>query len=246
MKPETEKQMAATLKAFKPIEAYLQQQKKLTAAFDALDEKVARTEQDHKTFLQKAGALEAKRLLGEVSDAEAETLDTGLTQIRDQQDRLTAARQALALQKAELDKQIRPLYDQAAHSLTQLKRAIEVELEQEMQQAVVKITAAVNSLYALYSATGMGMPSRDIMGIKIPSLLDGTNLFQEPVVFHPLNNDVVRSYWDSDADAKALHEKLRDFGVAYSALRRDERDLNEQEMRTEREAESRRHATVAA
>ena len=71
MRHDTEKQIAATIKAFKPIEAYLQQKKKLAEAFTALDAKVAKTEEDHKAFMQKAGAREAQRLLGEANDADA-------------------------------------------------------------------------------------------------------------------------------------------------------------------------------
>jgi len=246
MKPETEKQMSATSKAFKPIEAYLQRKKKLAQAFDALADKTAKTEQEHKSFLQKAGAMEAKRLLGEASDGDAQTLDTGIINIRDQQDRLAAAHQALSMQKAEMDKQVKPLNEHAAQALTQLKRAIEAEMDQELVQAAARISAVVGKLYTFYNATSIGIPNSQIMDLIIPSAVNGENLFQSPVRFHSSNHDEVRSYWDSDPEAKDLHDRLQGFGMACNALRRDERALDEQESQAEREAGQRRCASDAA
>lgn len=246
MKPETQKQLAATVKAFKPIEAYIAQKKKIAAAFEALEEKIARTGAEHKSFLQKAGALEAKRLLGEASDADAQTLDTDLIAVRDQQDRLSAARQALELQRAELDRQVKPLYGAAGQAIGDLRRAIEAELDQEMRQAASMLTSAVNRLYAFHAATNAGLPPRAIMDMKIPSPVDGTNLFQEPARFHPIDNRIIQSAWEDDMDAKALHDRLEAFGTAYNILRRDERRVDEAEQKAEREAEEKRRNSVAA
>lgn len=246
MKPETQKQIAATLKAFKPIEAYIAQKKKIVAAFEALEEKVARTGAEHKSFLQKAGALEAKRLLGEASDADAQVLDTDLITVRDQQDRLSAARQALTLQQAELDRQVKPLYEAAGQAIGDLRRIIEADLDQEMRQAASMLTSIVNRLYAFRHATGIGLPSREIMDMKIPSVVDGTNLFQEPARFHPRNDSVIEAAWEKDKDAKALHDSLQAFGVAYSILHRDERRVDDAQRQTERDTEQPRATNDAA
>lgn len=72
------------------INEYLQQQKKINDAFAALDTKITGVREQHKELLRKAGAVEARRLLGELSDEEAQTLDISLTQTREQQDRLSA------------------------------------------------------------------------------------------------------------------------------------------------------------
>lgn len=244
MKPETQKQIAATLKAFKPIEAYIAQKKKIAAAFDALEEKVARTGAEHKSFLQKAGALEAKRLLGEASDADAQVLDTDLIAVRDQQDRLSAARQVLELQQAELDHRVKPLYEAAGQAIGDLRRVIETDLDQEMRQAASMLTSIVNRLYAFRHATGIGLPSREIMDIKIPSVVDGSNLFQEPARFHPRNDSVIEAVWEKDKDAKALHDSLQAFGVAYNILHRDERRVDDAQRQAERDTEQPRAANV--
>ncbi|MGE0190134.1 MAG: hypothetical protein AB7Q04_12725 [Steroidobacteraceae bacterium] len=246
MKPETEKQFAATLKAFKPIEAYIAQKKKIAAAFEALEEKVARTEAEHKSFLQKAGALEAKRLLGEANDADAQVLDTDLIAVRDQQDRLAAAHQALELQQEELDRQVKLLHEAAGQAIGDLRRMFEADLDQEMQQAASMLTSAVNRLYAFRTATGTSLPSREIMHMKIPSLVDGTNLFQEPARFHPHDNRVIEAGWEKDKDAKALHDRLRALGIAYSILHRDERRVDDVQRQAEREAEQQRAVHDAA
>lgn len=242
MKPETEKQFTTALKAFKPIEAYIAQQRKIDQAFAALEEKSTRTHADHKAFLQKAGTLEAKRLLGEVSDTDAQVLDTDLIAVRDQQDRLSAARQALELQKAELDRQARPLYDQAAQTLSNLKRTLEVELDQEVRQAAAMINSAVNRLYAFCHATGMDNLKQGVTDIKIPSLVDGENLFQKPTRYHPIRNTLVEAPWENDKDAKALYDRLQNFGIAYNILRRDERRIDDAERQAERESEQ-QHVT---
>ena len=242
MKSEFNKQLAATEKAFKPVEAYQQQQEKMAKAFEALDAKIAKTEQEHKAFLQKAGSVEAKRLLGETSDAEAETLDMSLISIRDQQDRLAAARQSLTLQKDELDQQIKALHEQAIGTLSELKNTLIAELDQDMRQAAALITSAVNRMYAFSQATGIGSVGDKLLGIVIPSLSDGANLFQQPVFHHPIHQAVIRSWWDSDREAMALHDRLRDFGIAYRVISRDERHFDEKAYQAEREAERRSHA----
>lgn len=246
MKPETQKQFTAVLKAFKPIEAYIAQKRKIAAAFEALEEKVTRTEAEHKSFLQKAGALEAKRLLGETSDADAQMLDTDLIAVRDQQDRLTAARQALELQQAELDLQIKPLCEAAGQAIGDLRRTFDAELDQEIQQAVLMLTSAVNRLYAFRIATGTSLPSREIMDLKIPSVVDGTNLFHPPVRLHPHDNRVIEAGWEKDKDAKALHDRLQTFGVSYSILNREARRVDDVQRQAEREAEQQRAIHDAA
>ena len=236
MKSETEKQISATSKAFKPIEAYLQRRNKLAQAFEALAQKNEQVGQAHKSFLQHAGEMEARRLLGEASNDDAQKLDTGMLDIRDQQDRLAAAHHALSSQKAELDQQVKPLHEQAAKSLTQLKHAVEGELDQELRRAAAQVSAVVARLYAFHNATGMGIPGRQLMEIVIPSAVNGENLFQAPVRFHPVNHEVIHSHWERDAEAKALHERLKGFGAACNVLRRDEREIEEQERRKEASA----------
>lgn len=247
MKPETQKQFNATVKAFKPIEAYIAQKKKIAAAFDALEEKVVKTGAEHKSFLQKAGTLEAKRLLGEASDADAQVLDTDLIAVRDQQDRLTAARQALELQQAALDRQVKPLYEAAGQAIGDLRRIIEADLDQEMRQAASMLASAINRLYAFYTATGIGLPSRALMDIKIPSVVDGANLFHAPARFHPHDHRVIDEAWSKDIEAKSLHDSLQALGIAYNILRREERRVDDEEQRTEElAAEEKRHRGDAA
>lgn len=242
MKPETEKQFAATIKAFKPIDAYIVQQRKIEQAFIALEDKNTKAQADHKAFLQKAGMLEAKRLLGEVSNADAQVLDTDLIAVRDQQDCLTAARQALELQQVELDRQVKPLYKAAGQAIGDLRRTIEADLDQEMRHAAAMLTSTVNRLYAFRTATGIGLPRREIMDMKIPSVVDGTNLFQEPARFHPHDHRVIDEVWENDKDAKALYDRLQTFGITYNILRRDERRVDDAQRQAEREAEQQRAA----
>jgi hypothetical protein len=246
MKPETQKQLSTTVKAFKPIEAYIAQKKKIAAAFEALEEKVTRTGAEHKSFLQKAGMLEARRLLGEANDADAVVLDTDLIAIRDQQDCLTAARQALELQQVELDGQVKPLYEAAGQAIGDLRRTIEADLDQELQQAATTISSIINRLYAFRTATGIGLPRREIMDMKILSVVDGTNLFQEPARFHPHDHRIIDEAWEKDKDAKALYDSMQALGIAYNLLRRDERRVDDVQRQVGREAEQPRAAHDAA
>ena len=159
---DTEKQIAATIKAFKPIEAYLQQKKKLSDAFAALEAKVAKTEEDHKVFMQKAGAREAQRLLGEANDADASSLDAGMLEIRDQRDRLEAARQALSLQQNTLTAQSADLLNQASQALSTLAKVVEADLNEELRQAALQVSSIVNKLYAFSTATHFGRTNNGI------------------------------------------------------------------------------------
>jgi hypothetical protein len=150
----------------------------------------------------------------------------------------------LELQQAELDHRVKPLYEAAGQAIGDLRRVIETDLDQEMRQAASMLTSIVNRLYAFRHATGIGLPSREIMDIKIPSVVDGSNLFQEPARFHPRNDSVIEAVWEKDKDAKALHDSLQAFGVAYNILHRDERRVDDAQRQAERDTEQPRAANV--
>jgi hypothetical protein len=65
MKTTTQKQLAATQKAFKPILTYLEQQQKLAAALKALADKKTTFETERQTIIRQAGTIEAQSLLGD-------------------------------------------------------------------------------------------------------------------------------------------------------------------------------------
>ena len=235
MRHETEKQIAATFKAFKPIEAYLSQKKKLADAFTALETKIAKTEEEHKAYMQKAGVREAQRLLGEIDDKEGQTDDNGLLQIRDQRDKLDATRQVLMMQQDALSAQSEGFYKQASEALSTLAGTVEAELNDEMKQAAEVMSSAVSKLYAFNIATKFGRISRDLLDIEIPSLTDGANLFKRPARYHPTQNTLLSAHWESDPAAKALHDKVREMGGIFDTLSREDRERDYANQRAERE-----------
>ena len=133
MKPETQKQYAATLKAFKAADTYLAQHRKLEEAFAALEVEREKVEKGHKAFLVTAGNLEANRLLGEMAEGDTKNLDAGLMQMRDQQDRLIAAKEALQERKKALFAQLEEQTHAAGRALTDIANALREELNDELK-----------------------------------------------------------------------------------------------------------------
>jgi hypothetical protein len=82
----------------------------------------------------------------------------------------------------------------------------------------------MNRLYAFYNATGIAKSKSSIFEMKIPSITQSRNLFEEPARFHPRHGDVVESKWRSDPNAMQLYERLKGMGACYEKLRRMERD----------------------
>jgi hypothetical protein len=227
MKPETEKQLSTTTKALKSAETYLTQHKKLEEAFTALDAEKEKMEKEHTDVLASAGNVEASRLLGEeLTGDTAQNLDGNLMKVRDQQDRLAAARSALEARKKALFGQLSAQSSAANRALSDLTRTIEQELNEELTQAVNQITAIVNRYYALYSGSHYGsLYKRDVFEMRIPSLTDGRNLFKEPARYHPRTDEVVASAWKDDPEAVKLCEQIDGLGRTNQVLQRMEKQM---------------------
>lgn len=242
MKPETQKHLAATARAMKSAETYLQQQKKINEAFAALDTKITGAREQHKELLRKAGAVEAKRLLGELSDEEAQTLDISLTQTREQQDRLSAATDALKIQKQHLDAEAKEHLQSATVALSDLASAFHREIEEELQQTATLITSIVDRLTAFEDATGFGGFSDEYRHIEMPSLVDGRNLFRASVS-HIAD---APPFWRQNNEAVKIHERLSGFGHIYRRLCCLETQVQRAIEQAEREAEEKRRNVDAA
>lgn len=213
-------QMSATAKAFKSADAYLTQHKKLEEAFAALDAEKEKMENEHKGVLAAAGNVEASRLLGEEMTGDAtQNLDGDLMKVRDQQDRLAAARNALEARKKALFGQLSAQASAANQALSNLTRAVEQELNEELIQAVNQVTAIVNRYYALYDGSHYGsLYKRDVFEMRIPSLTDGSNLFRQPVRHHVRTHEVLASAWKDDPEAVKLSEQIDVLGKTNQAL----------------------------
>lgn len=242
MKPETQKHLAATTRAMKSAETYLQQQKKIDDAFAALDSKITSAREQHKELLRKAGAVEARRLLGELSDEEAQTLDISLTQTREQQDRLSAATDALKIQKQHLDAEAKKQLEFTAFALSDLARVFHREIEEDLQQAGALMTSIVDRLTAFEDATGFGSFGDEYRHIKMPSLIDSRNLFRAPVS-HVAD---APPFWRQNDEAVKIHERLSSFGHIYRRLSFLETQVQRAIEQAEREAEEKRRSVDAA
>ena len=106
MKTTTQKQLAATQKAFKPILTYLEQQQKLAAALKALADKKAAFETERQAIIRQAGTLDAQSLLGDSTPEGEQAVAVNLSALRERQERLQAAEEALHQQRAELEQQL--------------------------------------------------------------------------------------------------------------------------------------------
>jgi hypothetical protein len=226
MKPETQKQLSISAKIFKAADAYLAQHRKLAEAFTILEAEKEKTEKEHKDFLATAGNLEASRLLGEVTGDDSRNLDSSLMKVRDQQDRLVAAKNALEARKKALFDQLETQAGAANQSLGDLAKMVERDLDEELVQIVQEVMAVVNRYYALYSGSRyISLYKREVFEMNIPSLINGENLFKAPVRHHVRTHEVLSSTWNNDPEAVRLHEQLQGLGQTNLILQRMEKDM---------------------
>lgn len=224
-KSETEKLMIATLKACKPVEAYLEKRRKVGDAFEALEVKIQKAEEDQKTFLRNAGAIEAKRLLGEATEEEEQDLDAAMTHARDRKDRLEAARDALTLQQRTLNEQLDGHQETFGLALSKLQQAVLQELNEELKQAVRQVGLAIYKLYAFNAACGVGGYRKEIYEMFIPSMTGRENLFEWPVRFHPRTNEITKEQWKDAPEAVKIHERLNIIGQCRRQMDSIERNM---------------------
>ena len=227
------KTLAATIKMFKPIESYMTHHKKVQDAFTILDERVEEAKTRHKDALSKAGALEARRLLGEIKEEEAQSLDNDLTNIRHEQDRLESARKALDGQMRVLFSQAESQSSNAGRALSDLIRVMEEELNGELEEASALVTSVINRLYALRVATGLPFHKQRIFDIEIPSIVGDKNYFTAPVRYHPRDGHILENRWKQDQEAVTLYEKLEYLGKTFAAVQRLEREAGYAKRRGE-------------
>ena len=149
-KPETEQMLEETTKLFKPINTYLENQRKVSEALTTLDDKMLKSEDKHKDYIQTMGMIEAKRLLGQATDKEEKSLNVSLTDIRDEKDLLQSAKVTLEKQSEIMQQQAGEQSETAGQILTPLARTIDSELEEELREAAARITSVVSRLHALY------------------------------------------------------------------------------------------------
>lgn len=227
MKPETQKQYAATLKAFKTADAYISQHRKVDEAFTALEVEREAMEKGHKEFLATAGHIEARRLLGETTDADTQQVSAGLLQVRDQQDRLAAARSALEERKKTLSAQIEAQAEAANKSLSDLSRALAKEMDEELRGIVDKLNGFAARCYAIYSGTHYdSWRDRELLGLRINSVETGQNIFEDPSRGKRVEEGGEPvSQWTLDPSAMKMYEQLRDLGQTNRALQRMERQM---------------------
>lgn len=226
MKQKTKEQLSATVEVFKAADAYLAQQKKVEDAFIALKEEQDKIEKEHKALRASAGSIEASRLLGETEGIDTASLNDSLLQMRDQQDRLIAAWDALEERKKVLAEQLTVQAAATNRALSDLTNMIRAELNEEMTKAVKQLTAIVNRYYALYSGSHYGsLYHREVFEMEIPSLVDRKNLFQPPVRHHPRTHEVLGSAWRDDPDAVQLHDQLDALGRTNQLLQHMEKQM---------------------
>lgn len=227
MKTETQKQYAVTLKAFKSANAYLAQHRKVDDAFTALEAEKETVEKGHKEFLAAAGHIEARRLLGEATEADTQQVSASLLQVRDQQDRLSAAKAALTERRKVLADQAEMQAQAALSSLTELSNALQKEIDAELTEAVDRLNSVAARCYAIYHSTGFdSWRDRDMIGLRINSLESGENLFRDPSRERrtETGGEPV-AQWRLDPDAAKLHEQLVELGHTHKALQRMERQV---------------------
>ncbi|TAH37801.1 MAG: hypothetical protein EYC62_00805 [Alphaproteobacteria bacterium] len=227
MKPETQKQYAATLKIFKAADAYISQHRKVDEAFAALEVERQAMEKGHKEFLATAGHIEARRLLGETTEADSQQVSAGLLQVRDQQDRLAAARSALEERKKTLSAQIEAQAEAANGSLSDLSSAIAKEMDEELRRIVENLNSFAARCYAIYSGTHYdSWRNRDMFSLRINSLESGGNIFEDPTHGKRLEEGAEPvPQWTLDPSAMKIYEQLRDLGQTNRTLQRMEREM---------------------
>lgn len=230
-KPETEQMLEETTKLFKPINTYLENQRKVSEALTTLDDKMLKSEDKHKDYIQTMGMIEAKRLLGQATDKEEKSLNVSLTDIRDEKDRLQSAKVTLEKQSEIMQQQAREQSDTAGQILTPLARSIESELEEELREAAARITSVVSRLHALYEGMDFSKSRTDIFKMQIPSIISGENLFQPPTRYHASLGEEYTQPWKSNAEALKLYQRLQDFGMSSKQIKRLERQAQHAESR---------------
>ncbi len=225
-KHDTQKLFSIAEKTLKAAEAYLDQHRKLDEAFVALEVEREKMEQEHKEILTVAGSAEASRLLGETPAISPKTLDASLMRVRDQQGRMVAAKQGLSEKKHAMFATLESQAEEVNVTLSGLARSIEHDLNEELKQAVAQINSIVNRYYALYSAARYGsLYKRQVFEMKIPSLVDGENLFREPARYHVRTNEVLASAWKDDEAAVKLHERVAPIGTINQRLQSMEKSF---------------------
>lgn len=226
MKTTTQKQLAATQKAFKPILTYLGQQEKLASALKALADKKAAFETERQVIIRQAGTLEAQSLLGDSTPEGEHAVAVNLSALRERQERLQAAEEALHQQRAELEQQLPAQLESMTVLLFELSETYRAELEDEWRQTVAHLNAIMFRLYAVQTTIGTVTGyTRSLFEMEIPSLLDAsTNLFRRPIDTHALRNDVVAEAWKADSTAVHLAEQLKLFGDSKYRLEQLERE----------------------
>ncbi len=226
MKTTTQKQLAATQKAFKPILTYLEQQQKLASALKALADKKAAFETERQAIIRQAGTLEAQSLLGDSTPEGEQAVAVNLSALRERQERLQAAEEALHQQRAELEQQLPAQLESMTALLFELSETYRTDLEDEWRQTVAHLNAIMFRLYAVQITIGTVTGyTRSLFELQIPSLLDAsTNLFRRPIDTHALRNDVVAEAWKADNTAVQLAEQLKLFGDSKYQLQQLERE----------------------
>jgi hypothetical protein len=226
MKTTTQKQLAATQKAFKPILTYLEQHHKLAAALKALADKKAACDTERQTIIRQAGTLEAQSLLGDSTSEGEKAVAVNLSALRERHERLQAAEEALYQQRAELEQQLPAQLESMTALLFELSEAYRTELEDEWRQTVAHLNAIMFRLYAVQITIGTVTGyTRSLFEMEIPSLLDANhNLFRRPIDTHALRNDIVAEEWKADSAAVHLAEQLQLFGDSKYKLEQLERE----------------------
>ena len=226
MKTTTQKQLAATQKAFKPILTYLEQHHKLAAALKALADKKAAFDTERQTIIRQAGTIEAQSLLGDSTPEGEKAVAVNLSALRERHERLQAAEEALHQQRAELEQQLPAQLESMTALLYELSETYRTELEDEWRQTVAHLNTIMFRLYAVQTTIGTATGyTRSLFEIQIPSLLDtSANLFRRPIDTHALRNDIVAEEWKADSAAVHLAEQLKLFGDSKYTLEQLERE----------------------
>jgi hypothetical protein len=220
-KADVQKLIGILAKNLKTADAYIQRRQDMTNAFQALESKKAKVASEGKDALRNAGTLEAKRLLGQVTEEEARSLDVNLTAIHEQKDRLEAAKDALLQQQIELEQELPQHLGTIKAVAGQLSQALLDELHNEMIEAVAKVNSVINRLHVIRSTIGAhSFAGATINDTEIPSFVDGNNLVRPPIRIHPIHGHILDAAWERDDLAVALHESLQPFHQTKRQLER--------------------------
>ncbi len=121
-------------------------------------------------------------------------------------------------------------------ALTKLAGAVEAELEEELKLAVAQISSVTHRLYAFYTASNVDVGyNKRLFEMSIPAL-DGTNLFIEPVHFHPRHNHITRSNWEQTPEAVKIYDQMKVMGQTYQQLKNLDRAHGNASRRQKEEA----------